>query len=206
MNRFRTFGFTAVTFAALAVSPVHAGVCSLTCPANIFALAGAACSANVSFPSPTAVGCGVVTCDHLSGGAFGAGQTTVTCSDPSGANCSFTVTVFDASPPTIQCAADVIALTKGNPVPVNYPSPQVQDNCPGALSVCTPPAGSLFPPGTNVVTCTATDSSNFTNSCQFNVMVLFLDTVGIPTVSPLGLFLLAAGTGLAALFMLARRR
>ena len=41
------------------------------------------------------------------------------------------------------------------------------DNCAGPVSlVCTPPSGSLFPLGTNTVTCVATDACGNTNSVQ----------------------------------------
>jgi hypothetical protein len=47
------------------------------------------------------------------------------------------------------------------------------DNCATPLTVvCTPPSGSLFPPGTNTVTCYAIDAcGNRSATCSFKVIV-----------------------------------
>ncbi|MEW6127481.1 MAG: HYR domain-containing protein, partial [Acidobacteriota bacterium] len=54
-------------------------------------------------------------------------------------------------------------------VVVNYPAPQVSDNCPGESVVCVPPSGSCFGLGVTTVSCTATDGSGNTASCAFVV-------------------------------------
>ncbi len=79
---------------------------SITCPANVTAIANQSCppanSAVVTFPTPVATdNCPGVTamCSPASGSTFPTGTTTVTCTatDASGntATCSFTVTTFD---------------------------------------------------------------------------------------------------------------
>lgn len=55
---------------------------------------------------------------------------------------------------------------------VTYPSPTAEDNTDGALPVsCDPASGSLFPIGTTVVLCTATDAAGNSTSDTFNVTV-----------------------------------
>jgi hypothetical protein len=60
-----------------------------------------------------------------------------------------------------------------NIVPVTF-NVTATDNCPGPVTVvCTPPSGSLFPAGTNLVTCYAVDGcGNHSAPCTFQVVVL----------------------------------
>ena len=78
--------------------------------------------------------------------------------------------------PTITCPADLVTNVFGSSVAVNYPNPTIAD---GTLMVCTPASGSLFPLGTNLVTCTATNDSG-SNTCTFYVTVL---QIGLPVIS-----------------------
>ncbi|WP_051405167.1 HYR domain-containing protein [Bacillus cihuensis] len=155
---------------------------TIMCPANVTQDNDpGVCGAVVNFPTPTAsTSCpGVqVICSPASGSSFPVGKTTVTCTatDICGgtAECSFTVTVNDVEPPTIICSGNI---TQDNDpgvcgAKVNYPPPTVNDNCPGATFVCSPPSGSLFPVGTTKVTCTATDVAGNTSApCSFTVTV-----------------------------------
>src|SRR5262249_15940039 len=43
---------------------------------------------------------------------------------------------------------------------------------PGVTLVCTPPSGSVFPKGTNIVNCVATDLAGNVSSCSFWVAVI----------------------------------
>jgi len=70
--------------------------------------------------------------------------------------------------PSLTCPADLVLYSPGGGIMVNYPTPVVSD---GGLSGCTPPSGSVFPPGLTTVTCTATNECGSTN-CSFNVTVL----------------------------------
>jgi hypothetical protein len=157
--------------------------CTLTCPGNQMANTGPGatmCCAAVTFLDPMTSGaCGTVTCNPVSGSCFPVGTTTVTCSDPSGANCSFTVTVTDNTPPKINCPADMIALQdSASGAVVNFAPPTATDNCPGVLTTCTPASGSVFPFGTTTVTCTATDAGGNGASCSFKVTVVPPPTAG----------------------------
>lgn len=97
----------------------------------------------------------------------------VTATDSSGGVSSVTTVVrYDGTPPDINCPADITAVDADtNGTNVNF-TVTATDNCAGPVSlVCTPPSGSLFPLGTNTVTCTAADTSGNTNSCSFLVIV-----------------------------------
>jgi len=59
----------------------------------------------------------------------------------------------------------------GQPVTVNYGAPNSVGGSPPVTATCTPVSGSLFPVGTNTVTCTATDSIHRTSMCTFSVSV-----------------------------------
>ncbi len=102
----------------------------------------------------------------------------VTCSATDAAgntgSCSFLVIVKDTQLPVITCPSDMIVsnTTAGAAVAVNF-SVSAADNCDGNLSpFCTPASGSLFPVGTNIVSCVAVDSSGNTNTCAFKVIVV----------------------------------
>ena len=49
---------------------------------------------------------------------------------------------------------------------------EASDACdPNPSVVCSPPSGSLFPRGTTIVTCTATDATENQSICTFPVIV-----------------------------------
>jgi hypothetical protein len=135
----------------------------------------------VQYEFPTATdscsGMASVTCNPLPGIGFPDGSTNITCTaidDCGNTNtCSFTVMV--APLPTITCPATITTtespIGSGSAI-VNYPAPAVTDSCYTASApACTPPSGAVFAVGTNTVTCTATDTGGYTNSCSFLVIV-----------------------------------
>src|SRR5436190_10091416 len=66
--------------------------------------------------------------------------------------------------------------------------PNWTDNCSGTVSVvCTPPAGTPFPIGTNLVTCAATDAAGNTTNCFFTVTVTDATNQSWPSALPLTL-------------------
>jgi hypothetical protein len=85
--------------------------------------------------------------------------------------CSFTITVLDLEAPRIHAPASVAV---GNDpglcgATVNF-TVTTTDNCAAAV-VCDPPSGSFFAKGTNLVTCTATDTSGNRATNVFPVIV-----------------------------------
>jgi FtsP/CotA-like multicopper oxidase with cupredoxin domain len=77
------------------------------------------------------------------------------------------------TPPTITCPADI---TQSNDpglcsAVVTFADPTTTDDCGEVTVVCDPTSGSVFPVGTTVVHCTATDSIGQTAECTFNVTV-----------------------------------
>jgi subtilase family serine protease len=120
----------------------------------------------------------LVTCSHASGSLFPLGTTAVTCSvvDDSGnrREGSFSVTVRDTTAP------DWLSLPADRPVEATGPSgaavlfalPGVHDAVDvDPLVTCSHASGSLFPLGTTVVTCTATDDAANRASSTFAVVV-----------------------------------
>jgi hypothetical protein len=157
---------------------VFVGCIGITCPADIVQPNDPdQCGAVVNYSAPTSDGdCGTVSCGPVSGSFFPIGTTTVTCTSQAGSECTFTVTVNDTQPPTITCPANVTAVAAqtcpiSSSATVTFPAPTASDNCPGVTAVCNPPSGSIFPVGTTMVTCTATDTSGNTASCGFTVTV-----------------------------------
>ena len=73
----------------------------------------------------------------------------------------------------IACPKDITVTTCATGVVVNYPAPTLSGPClTNATIVCTPPSGSIFPLGTNTVTCTAVGPTGPQASCTFTVTVL----------------------------------
>ena len=168
------------------------------------------CSAAVTFAAPTAAdncpGVGTAMCDHTSGASVPVGTTTVTCSATDAAGlmgmCSFTETVQDTEPPTIDAGPDQRRLLiDSKPVEVVFPPPTFGDNCPGATAACLPPSGSLFPGGVTTVTCTATDKAG--NSASDTLLVIIAHAV--PVLGTGMLVLLCAGLAAMAVRRLRAR-
>jgi large repetitive protein len=122
-----------------------------------------------------------ITCIPASGLVFPIGQTTVNCSATDAhkntANGSFTVTVtltiVDITPPTVTVPADIAAEATGLSGAVVSFIASANDNVDGTVvPTCSPAAGSTFPLGTTLVTCTATDTHNNTGTASFNVTVV----------------------------------
>jgi Tol biopolymer transport system component len=153
---------------------------AVTCPANITTTtAPGQCSATVNFTATATDNCSnaTVTCSPASGSPFPKGLATITCTGADAAAniaiCSFTVSVADATQPSMSCPANVeVAAPAGSTShPVDYPLPLAVDNCFTTSVVCVPLPGSIFPQGTTTVVCIATDSSGNTGQCTFSVTV-----------------------------------
>src|SRR5262249_17759048 len=157
---------------------------TMTVPADIVTHTDVGlCTAVVQFAQPlvsdncSAPGQIKVVCNPPSGSVFARGVTTVNCmaTDQAGNQTpgSFRGTVLDQEPPKIWCPSDIVIQTLSpldSGVTATF-APTVQDNCPGASFVCSPPSGSVFPRGTTTVTCTAADASGNQSVCSFKVTV-----------------------------------
>ena len=117
----------------------------------------------------------------MSGSVFPKGVTTVVCMASNGGppvSCSFTVVVNDNQPPAFPngCVSPITVAAQAScpfatSAPVEFATPTASDNCSTVTVTCNPPAGSMFPLGTTTVTCTATDGSSNTATCNFPVTV-----------------------------------
>lgn len=167
--------------ATVIVGPGSAS-CVVTCPANIIKNnAEDKCGANVFYPPATSNCAGTLSYSKASGSFFPVGVTTVTVTSPTGANCSFTITVKDVEKPEIgssECGEDEDELedievgtsaTSCNAV-VNFML-HATDNCAVASLTSVPSSGSVFPLGTTIVTVTATDPSGNSRTATFKVKV-----------------------------------
>ena len=78
----------------------------------------------------------------------------------------------DTTPPVLDCPSSISVLDgvadgAGEVVSFTVTATDALDPSPNV--VCTPSSGSYFPPGTTVVTCTATDASGNESTCQFQL-------------------------------------
>lgn len=119
-------------------------------------------------------------CVPPSGSLFALGDTLVTCNavDAHGnaaSEDSFTVSVMDTTPPTIDAHGDEgpVEATSSAGAVVGYTPPATHDAVDGdGVATCVPPSGSTFPLGTTTVFCDATDDAgNDALQTSFNVTV-----------------------------------
>jgi len=76
---------------------------------------------------------------------------------------------YDFAPPVLDCPDIIVTATNGSDAVVDF---NVSTSSDLRELVCTPPSGSTFPLGTNLVSCTARDLCYNTNTCAFSVIVL----------------------------------
>jgi hypothetical protein len=127
--------------------------------------------------NPAAPSGPTVVCNPPSGSSFPIGTTTVTCRATNECgfsdSCRFQVTVEgDQEPPRIVCPNGIQEWTCTNGAVVNYTVTATDDTDTNVTIVCNPPSGSVFPVGTTIVTCTATDDCGRTDRCEFPVRVI----------------------------------
>src|SRR5439155_5037437 len=104
---------------------------------------------------------------------FEVGATPVVCTASNGPSCSFSVTVVDGTPPTLNCPSDIVATNDaGQCSAVVSFTPIADDNCGVATVSSDPPSGSTFPVGPTAVTVTAVDTAGNSNTCSFTVTVV----------------------------------
>ncbi len=77
-----------------------------------------------------------------------------------------------SAPPTIECPDDVTVEVRDVNSPVFF-SPEANDSCnPDLIVQCSPPSGSLLPPGCTPVLCVAMDPSGDSAQCEFEACVV----------------------------------
>ena len=147
----------------------------ISCPGNLVTNT-CGTGAVVNYAAPVAIStCGTVatvTTTPPSGSFFPIGTNVVTCTaiDAQGnaATCSFTIAVVrTAAPVIVRCPPNQIIYTCGSNALAYYQAGASGNTGP---VICSPPSGSTFPLGTNVVTCTATNAC-MSAFCQFLVIV-----------------------------------
>ena len=116
----------------------------------------------------------VITLTQTPSGQYRKGTTnvTLTATDSHGtaAFCTADVTVLDQEAPSITCPAPQIVECAGPGGATATFSAGAGDNC-GIASTSCPASGSTFPLGTRSVSCSATDGSGNSNSCNSSVTV-----------------------------------
>jgi hypothetical protein len=132
----------------------------------------------------------VVTCDHNPGFTFPVGTTTVTCQAydaddiPTTVSATFQVTVIDADI-GVNLPGDITVNASGpSGAVVTYDTPPGSDEDGTAVQVtCSPASGSVFPIGTNPVTCTNApdpDDTPSSRSITFHITVRDTDLAFAP--------------------------
>ncbi len=152
---------------------------SITCPVDIIAEATSGAGRVVTF-DPTAgdaeSGILSVTCTPASGSTFAVGLTTVTCvarDYASNSNsCAFNITIVDTTAPVIDCPTNqVVQCTGTNGVVATWTALATDLVDGSVITTSSPASGSTLTAGTNVVTVTAVDAHNNTNTCTFQIVV-----------------------------------
>merc|ERR1712000_22997 len=99
--------------------------------------------------------------------------------------CSFTISVEDIDPPTIECPEDVEVDTTESGVVVFFADAIARDNCiANSVVSSTPESGSFFTVGTTTVTYTIDDGANTPASCTFDVVVNQVTVLPSPVETP----------------------
>ena len=103
------------------------------------------------------------TCAPASGSVFHLGATTVTCSATDAAGnvdtSTMTITVRDTTPPTVTSTPVTAEAASASGAAVNFSVTATDLVTTSPAISCTPVSGSLFPIGTTIVKCTATDAA-----------------------------------------------
>ena len=126
---------------------------------NSTCITGGGCGTRTIIQSPaagTVLGAGA---HNITVNIFNCGGVTNTCVLPFYVNSSL----------AINCPANIFVFGCSNSTAIVHFAATATGNT--GLVVCSPPSGSIFPLGTNVVTCTATNSCGGVTTCSFNVIV-----------------------------------
>jgi HYR domain-containing protein len=152
-------------------------------PHDITAEATGPGGAVVTFNLGNDLGGRPITCSPASGSTFPIAATQVLCSSGE----TFTVTVVDTTAPVLTLPSLVSAEANalfGATVTFTATATDIVDGSVGVT--CAPPSGSLFPIGTTLVSCSATDAHGNKGTGSFSVKVTDTTppTINSATVSP----------------------
>jgi hypothetical protein len=121
------------------------------------------------------VGSGTIDCVPASGALFPVATTTVTCSATNAVGSStaaFHVSVVDTTPPSLMVPGGItVNASSSNGAVVNYQTASTDIVSGDVVVLCSTPSGSIFPVGTTLVDCRATDAQNNTTTASFSVTV-----------------------------------
>jgi hypothetical protein len=167
---------------ALANSLVDTEAPVVSCPLDIVQVNDdRACGARVFYNVTATDNCTAnpaISSSPASGSLFAVGTTTVssTATDDAGhsSTCTFTVMVRDVEQPEINCGPAIIVNNDIGScgAVINLPT-TATDNCTANPVIsCTPASGSMFPVGTSLVNCSATDEAGNSDICINTVIVL----------------------------------
>src|SRR5258706_1420314 len=82
-------------------------------------------------------------------------------------------------PPVIDCPGDIfVPCSSESALAVSYSVTATSEGGPPPVVVCSPPSGSSFPIGANIVRCTASDDSGNQTNCEFRVIRRPLEFTG----------------------------
>lgn len=162
---------------AVGAGPVNC--LTMNCPTGVVAVCTGGAGTAVSYAATAATRCGsnaVVRCEPPSGSLFSPGLSWVHCvaTDSQGSRdeCRFPVSVVDAAPPRLVAPARLIEPCTGpRGAAVTFTVSAVDTCDPAVVVECRPPSGSVFPVGTNRVTCTAVDAAGNRAVLEFPVIV-----------------------------------
>lgn len=153
---------------------VTSGPPALTLPADIVTLQ------RVVTYSVTATGDATIVCTPPSGSTVPIGITTVSCTATNAFGSdtgSFTITVYDATPPVLSGLQDITAAaTSPDGAIVTFNPTAVDAETGPAPVICSPESGVQFPIGTTLVVCTAVDGYANVAFGTFTVTVTPADT------------------------------
>jgi hypothetical protein len=140
-------------------------------------------------------------------GPYPLGETLVTLtvidSQGESSSCQATVTVVDGTHPIIACPANIAATASSTAgATVHFPLPTASDTCSAVEVACWPASGSLFPVGTTLVTCTATDTAGNQSQCDFTVNVAYSWSGVLQPINADGSSVFKAGSTITVKFQL----
>ncbi|GAA4729552.1 hypothetical protein GCM10023350_11040 [Nocardioides endophyticus] len=119
---------------------------------------------------------GKAVCDPADDSVFAQGTTLVVCTatDAAGntAKISFAVAVADGTGPVLNVPSSALGTSPdGSGVPVSFSATATSATGAALTPSCAPASGSVFPPGTSTVSCSATDAAGNVTVASFPVVV-----------------------------------